>query len=167
MVSIYPKNGVTIENRGTIIFSGSCNIGNDSYLSIGNSGKVIFGDKFSATASFKLAAYIGISYGDKVSVGWNCMFIDSDFHRLTREDGRQVKGYGKINVGSNVWFGNNCIVMKNTIVPNFTTIAAGTMLSQRLDIPEKTVVGNKRPVEELQTGIYRDFDDDGIVYLEN
>lgn len=164
MVSIYPQNGVTIENRGTMVFNGRCCIGNDSYLSVGSGSTVAFGDRNIATASFKLASHCGITFGDKVSIGWNCMFIDTDFHRLTRDDGKPVKAYGKIKVGDNVWFGNNCMVMKNTTVPDCTTIAAGTMLSSKLNTPEKAVVGNKRKVDVLQTGVWRNFDDDKIKF---
>lgn len=164
MVSIYPRNGVTIENRGVMVFNGRCSIGNDSYISVGRHRKIVFGDRCTATASLKLASHCGITFGDKVSIGWNCMFIDTDFHRLTRVDGKKVKAYGEIKVGNNVWFGNNCTVMKNTVIPDFTTIAAGTMLVGRLDTPEKVVIGNKRTTEVLKSGIWRNFDDDGICF---
>ena len=163
-VSIYPKTGIMIENRGTMVFHGRCDIGNNSYISIGKYSTVEFGDKFSATASFRLASYVGITFNKDVSVGWNCMFIDSDFHRLTRDDGKPVKPLGTIHIGRNVWFGNNCIIMKRTKIPNFTTIAAGTIVSKVVNVPEKTVVGNPRTVEVLRTGIWRDFTDDQIVY---
>jgi len=164
MVSIYPRNGVTIENRGVMVFNGRCSIGNDSYISVGRHRKIVFGDRCTATASLKLASHCGITFGDKVSIGWNCMFIDTDFHRLTRVDGKKVKAYGEIKVGNNVWFGNNCTVMKNTMIPDFTTIAAGSMLVGRLDTPEKVVIGNKRTIEVLKSGIWRNFDDDGICF---
>lgn len=164
MVSIYPRNGIMIENRGSIVFQGRCSIGNDSYISVGNHSQIVFGGDFTATASFRIASYDGITFGNKVSIGWNCMFIDSDFHRLTRCDGKNVKAYGKIQVGNNVWFGNNCIVMKNTIIPDYITVAAGTMLTQPMAVPERSVVGNSRNVETLQTGIWRNFDDDNIYY---
>lgn len=102
MVSIYPRNGVTIENRGVMVFNGRCSIGNDSYISVGRHRKIVFGDRCTATASLKLASHCGITFGDKVSIGWNCMFIDTDFHRLTRVDGKKVKAYGEIKVGNNV-----------------------------------------------------------------
>lgn len=54
--------------------------------------------------------------------------------------------------------------MKNTVIPDFTTIAAGTMLVGRLDTPEKVVIGNKRTTEVLKSGIWRNFDDDGICF---
>ena len=95
MVSIYPRNGVTIENRGVMVFNGRCSIGNDSYISVGRHRKIVFGDRCTATASLKLASHCGITFGDKVSIGWNCMFIDTDFHRLTRVDGKKVKAYGE------------------------------------------------------------------------
>lgn len=164
-VSIYPQNGIMIENRGTIVFNGCCSIGNDSYISVARRSTVSFGNEFEATGSFKLASYDGVVFGDRVSVGWNSLFIDTDFHRLTRDDGKPVKAYGKIQVGNNVWFGNNCMVLKNTIVPDFTTVAAGTMISKPLDILEKSVVGNKKPVVVLRQGIWRNFDEDSIKYF--
>lgn len=164
MVSIYPKHGIMIENKGKIIFHGHCSIGNDSYLSVARRSVVSFGNKFTATASFKLASFEGITFGKSVSVGWNTLFIDTDFHRLTREDGKPVKAYGKIKIGNNVWFGNNCIVLKNALVPEYVTVAAGTMISQPLDIPKKTIIGSSNEVKILKKGIWRNFEDDKINY---
>lgn len=164
MASIYPKHGIMIENKGKIIFHGRCSIGNDSYLSVAHRSIVSFGNQFIATASFKLASFDEITFGDRVSVGWENLFIDTDFHRLTREDGKTMKAYGKIKVGNNVWFGNNCMILKNTKIPDYTTIAAGTMLSETLDIPAKTVVGNKKTVTVLRTGVWRNYEDDVISY---
>ena len=56
-MSIYPSRGIMIENRGTIIFKGRCSIGNDSYVSVGKSGTIVFGDGFSASTSLKIACY--------------------------------------------------------------------------------------------------------------
>ena len=165
-VSIYPQNGIMIENKGTIYFHGRCYVGNNSYISVGSSGYASFGEDFGATASFRLASYDRIEFGNQVSVGWDCLFMDSDFHRLTREDGKPVKAYGKIQIGNNVWFGNNCVVLKNTVVPNFTTVAAGTMLAGRCSVPEKTVIGNHREMIILKHGAWRNYDDDKIIYEE-
>lgn len=165
-VSIYPQNGIMIENKGTISFQGRCYIGNNSYISVGSSGYVSFGEDFAATAAFRLASYDRIEFGNQVSVGWDCLFMDTDFHRLTREDGKRIKAYGNILIGNNVWFGNNCIVLKNTVVPNFTTMAAGTMLNSRCVVPEKTVIGNHLEVFALKQGVWRNFDDDNIIYGE-
>lgn len=162
LVSIYPQTGIMIENNGTIIFKGNCCIGNDSYISVGCNSTVTFGDKFTATASFKLASHSHITFDDMVSVGWNCLFIDSDFHRLTREDRYEVNPLGKIKIGKNVWFGNNCIILKKTLIPDFTTIAACTLVNQNVVVPEKTIIGNPRSISVLQTGVWRDFNNDKI-----
>lgn len=164
MVSIYSKNGIMIENKGKIIFHGRCSIGNNSYISLGRRSTVSFGNQFTATASFRLASFAGITFGDRVSVGWDSLFIDTDFHRLTRVDGMPVKAYGKIKVGNNVWFGNNCMILKNTRIPDFTTVAAGTQISEFLDVPEKSIVGTKKFVTVLREGCWRKFEDDRINY---
>ena len=37
-VHIFLDRGISIDNRGTIIFNGYCNIGNNSYLQTGEGG---------------------------------------------------------------------------------------------------------------------------------
>ena len=86
-MSIYPNRGIMIENNGTLIFKGRCFIGNDSYISVGKSGTLIFGDGYCATTSLKLACYDTIEFGTNVSCGWDCVFMDTDFHRMKYLDG--------------------------------------------------------------------------------
>lgn len=162
-VCLYPSTGIMIDNNGTIVFNGSCCIGNDSYLSIGSKGYLEFGRNFSATSSLKIACYHNISFGKKVSVGWDCLFIDTDFHCMKDLFGTKNKGYGPIVIGNNNWFGNNCIVLKNTSTSDFITIAAGTQLNSNCSkIPSKSIIANDKTVKVIKTNIFRDLADDLI-----
>lgn len=164
-VCLYPSSGITFDNNGTIVFNGNCCIGNNSFLSVGSHGVLSFGNGFSATTSLKIASYSKIKFGDSVSVGWNCMFIDTDFHSMIKGNGTKSKGFGDIVIGSNNWFGNNCMILKNVMTPNFTTIAAGTQLSQSCKhVPPYSIIGNDKSVRIIKTGWYRDFNNDDIVY---
>lgn len=40
MVSIYPNNGITIENKGLVEFYGRCSIGNNSFISVNKNGRL-------------------------------------------------------------------------------------------------------------------------------
>ena len=58
-VSLYPNTGIVFENYGgTVVFKGQCCIGNNSYLSIGPKAIVEFGNRFSATTTFRLTSYM-------------------------------------------------------------------------------------------------------------
>lgn len=163
-VGIYPNNGIRISNKGKIIFKGSALIGNDSYLHVDKGGDVEFGDNFRATTTLRLASYNKITFGDNVRFGWDCIVMDTDFHKLTRKDGTTTKGYGPIQIGSNNWFGNGCRIMKNTSTPDYCTIAAGTWLSKSVEVPEYSVIGNKKEIGIIASGVYLDPNDCDINY---
>lgn len=99
-VSIYPSRGIMFQNSGTIVFKGRFSIGNDSYISVGKSGTLMFGDSYTATTSLKIAYYDMIEFGKDVSCGWECTFMDTDFHRMKYLDGiERPKPYGPIRIG--------------------------------------------------------------------
>ena len=96
--------------------------------------------------------------------GWMLTFMDTDFHRLTRSDGKRVKGYGPISIGCNTWIANGCRIMKNTMVPDNTVIAAYTVLTGKIDAIEKTVIGNEHQCKVLARERWLDIDDMEILY---
>lgn len=166
-VSIYPNRGIMIENNGTIIFKGQASIGNDFYISVGKSGTLIFGDGYCATTSLKIACYDAIEFGTNVSCGWECVFMDTDFHRMKFIDGRESpKAYGPIRIGDGCWLGFRSIVQKNTLLPNRTTVASNSLVNKRYDIPEASIIAGQ-PAKLVKTGIYRDMKDNKIIYIKN
>lgn len=163
-VSLYPNSGIVLEINGHVEFNGSCVIGNASAVSVGKSGHLVLGDGFVSTAAVKIACYDAVTFGRDVLVGWDCLFMDTDFHRLTCDDGRVSLGYGKVTVGDGVWFGAECRVMKNTSVPDYAVVAAGTVLSGKADVPPRSVIGNVPPVRVIREGCWRNPDDDRVIY---
>lgn len=175
MVSIYPNSGIIYENKGgKIIFKGACNIGNNSAISVGarqEGNKEIhklpileFGDNFVATSSCRIVCYNKIIFNDDVLVGWNCLFMDTDFHKLTKLAGGYSKGYGEIVIGKNNWFGAKCTVLKNTHTPDFTTISATSLLNKSYLFPEYSVIGENAVIEVKANNLYRNINDDIIDY---
>lgn len=104
-VSLYPNNGLVFENNGgSITFHGKCFIGNDSKISVGETGNINFGDCFSSTASLKIISYIGITLGNNVSCGWECLIVDTDFHQMKYvECSDMPPSFGRIRIGNNCW----------------------------------------------------------------
>ena len=164
LVSIYPNTGIMIENRGHMIFHGTCQIGNNSAISLGKKRELTFGNRFGATTAFKLVCYDGIRFADNVLFGWDCLVMDTDFHALTKCTGEKSKGHAPIAIGANNWFGNGCRVMKRTRTCEKITVQAGTTLSGPVDAEPCTVVGFDHKIVEKAHGVWRNPDDDSIVY---
>lgn len=137
-VSIYPNTGIVFENHGgKITFNGNCSIGNNSFISIGKTGNVVFGKNFCSTSSLKLASYSNIVFKDNVLCGWNCMFIDTDFHKLTLVDNTN-------NPKGTILAGPFSMISKNYVgkIPENCLLAG---------CPAKVVVENIRRVKNIDT----------------
>jgi len=159
-VSLYPNSGIIYENHGGIVeFNGVCNIGNASAISIGNKGCLIFGRHFDATTSFRVACYHNIQFGDYVLVGWDCTFLDTDFHKLQQMTRR---GFGSIVVGDNVWLTQRCIVLKNTVVSNGCVIAPGSSTNRHYEEPNCLLAGS--PAKIVLRGVCRNPQNDELNY---
>lgn len=165
-VSIYSNSGVAWECDGEVVFEGKCYIGNASAISVSFTGSVYFGKRFYASTSFKLVSYCGVRFGRDVHIGWDCIVMDTDFHKMVFcKDGKSNKGYGKVEIGRGNWLGMKCCVLKNTRTPDYCTVSASSVLnSSYLDLPSHSVIGQDRNVVLKKEGCYRDFHNDEIEY---
>lgn len=166
-VSVYPNRGITWENRGSVIFSGSCYIGNNSYIAIGGTGNLSFGDCFCATADFRVVCYKRISFGANTLVGWSNLFCDTDFHATKSTLPENVggnPGYAPITIGENNWFAMKCTTLKGANTPPLCIVGAGSLLLKDYSEcpPSCLIAGN--PAKFIKGGIYHDRDDDKIKY---
>jgi len=163
-VGIYPNSGIALEIGGRLTFRGRCTIGNDSYLSIADTGSVTLGDNFMATAALKLVCCCRMTFGRDVLCGWECMFLDTDYHKTKHTDGSAgVRPFGPIEIGDECWFALRSTVLKNTVLPPCTIVASHSMTSGPYDIPGASMIAGS-PARLVRTGVYRDKDDDTIDY---
>lgn len=163
-VSLYPNAGMAWElhGKGEIVIHGKCKIGNASAISVGKKGKIIFGNNFIASTSLKITSYCSIEFKEDVHIGWENIFMDTDFHKLTKVSGGYSKGYNPIVIGSNNWFGLRCTVLKGTQTPDFCVISGNSVLSRKFDeVPTHSLISGN-PAQLKRTGIYRNMEDDTI-----
>ena len=88
--------------------------------------------------------------------------MDTDLHKLTKTTGGYTNGFAPIRIGCNNWFGNGSLIMKRTETPDFCIISARTILSGKVDMPEYSVIGQKRDIKLMSLGVWRNIDDDII-----
>ena len=165
-VSIYPNNGIRFQNAGgLIIFQGPCFFGNDTAIAVGKRGKLIVGENIRSSAGLKIACQHSITIGNNVRVGWEVMMVDSDFHKVTYTDGRpSPKGYKPIRIGDYCWLGFRSTIMKGTTIKDHCIVSANSLCNKEYSESYALLAG--QPAEIRKTGIYRDLDNDDIVYPE-
>lgn len=167
-VSLFPDSGFVFENHGgTVVFNGHCSIGSNSAVSIGKTGLLVLGNGFGATTTLRLACYSSIKIGDNVSFGWDCILMDTDFHKMKKLESGYTRGFGPIEIGKCCWIGTRCLILKNTHLPAYTTLSAGTRISMPVEGNGYFIVGQKNKVEILREGLYRNHaQGDDVIHYE-
>ncbi len=95
------------------------------------SGKIIIG-KNTGISGATIYARKSISIGDNTLIGANTKIFDNDFHpadpveRLA-DDGTQIAAKAVV-IGTNVFIGCNCIILKGTEIGDNSVVGAGSVV---------------------------------------
>ena len=161
-VNIYPDNGISWLNEGTIVFKGKAAIGSDSYLVVRRTGSVTFGDDFLNTAAMRLISCIGIEFGTSTRFGWSGLIMDTNFHPLyDMEKERFKKAYGKIKIGDFNWFGTQCMIMHSVETPERCIFGARSVVTRGGQFESYCVHGGS-PLHVLSRNTIRIYGQDQI-----
>ncbi len=156
---MYPNNGIHItQAKGArLIFKGSCQIGNNSFIVQGKNSTIIFGDGFLATTSLKLVSLKSVEFGDRTIFGWDCVVMDTNFHPLYDMDKKSFrKGYGPIKIGADNWFAAYCKVMHSVETPHRCIFALGSIVSKANKFQSYCVHGGA-PLSILSKNVMLDY----------
>lgn len=131
------------QNDGLIYFGKNVNLGQGTVIS--NSGELIIGNNFNISANSKIVCRKSIVIGDDSLISWNCLIMDSDWHRVYEvSDGETFNLDRPIVVGKHVWIGCNSLVLKGAEIPDNSIVAAGSIVSSRLGKTNSIYIGNNQ-----------------------
>jgi maltose O-acetyltransferase len=105
------------------------------------SHKIAVGRRVAINVGTYIDAGGGLSIGDHVMIGPNCVISTRD-HGMDPTAGPmcfQPVQYGAITIGDDVWFGANCFVRRGITIGNGAVIAAGTIVLS--DVPPGCIFG--------------------------
>lgn len=138
------KNDITYLNvRGKLIFQDEYYIEKGCRFDIGNGATAKFGEGYvNAMTNFTIRH--GITIGNGSIISWGCDFMDEDFHQLNYP-GKKEKSF-PIEIGDNVWIGNNVTVLKGSRIPDGCVIASSSVVCSTFDKPNCLIAGNPAKV---------------------
>lgn len=119
------------DSDGKVTFCGTAYFGTGSKISICG-GELTFGKNFCITANSKIICKEKIYFGDNCLISWDCLFMDTDFHKILSYNGVVTNKNKPIKVGNHVWFGCQCMVLKGSDIANNSIIAAGSIVKNHL-----------------------------------
>jgi len=134
-VSLFDKkrDKSILEIFGQMVFKGSALLGHGTKISISKDGKIIFGNNFEITAQSSLVAYKQIEFGEDCLISWDVLFMDTDLHGILNRDGKVVNEPREIRIGDHVWIGCRSTILKGTLIPSGSIVAAGSTISKILE----------------------------------
>lgn len=161
----YPNSGIRWYNQGTIVFKGNVAIGANSAITLLRKDSYVeFGANFGNVTSLRLNCDYRIIFKENVRIGWDVSIMDSSMHRLKNIDGEFIsKGYDEIYIGANTWIGSQCIVLQGARLPDYTVVAAHSLVNSHVNtIPSYSLIGGS-PAKFIKNGVWRDINDDKII----
>ena len=81
--------------------------------------------------------HIALDEGTRVIIGEDCMFANdiqirsSDSHSIVDLKGNRLNTAKDIKIGKHCWLGMRCMLMKGTIIPDCTVVAAGSICTKQ------------------------------------
>jgi acetyltransferase-like isoleucine patch superfamily enzyme len=122
-------------------------------------GVIIGEDCLINTMSFSTEPYL-IEIGNHVAIANGTEFITHDGAIWNfREELGPLDIFGKITIGNNVFFGNNCTILPNTIIGDNCIIGAGSVVRGKFQ-ENSVIIGNPAKVV-LKTSVQR------FLYIQN
>jgi serine acetyltransferase len=133
-VGIFDKNrSKTIwQVTGTVVFAGTANIGHGSKINVGDAAELIIGENVVMTAETSIVTEKQVTIGNNCIFSWDVLIMDTDYHRILDQQGKVINSPSPILIGDNVWVGCRCLILKKSVIPVNSVIAAGSTVNKAL-----------------------------------
>ncbi len=102
--------------------------------------EINFGTNVHINNGFSAISEKKITIGDDVLIGYNCQITDSNFHDLSKTNRKNTDPIPQeVQIGNNVFIGNNVTILKGVCIGNNCIIAGGAVVTK--SFPENVVIG--------------------------
>ncbi len=143
------------EVSGTIHICGNVRLGPGSRVSVGPSGVLILGDNIVNSAKMTVICNNRITIGANVTISWDTLVMDTDFHHILDLETNTVRPKEKpIEIGDNVWLGARCMILKGSVIPRNCVVGAMTLVNRSFNESNCLLAGNPAEIKKYNITIY-------------
>lgn len=150
-VSDFKRSRAIWNVEGDLIFNGRAYIMHGTKINVSKGAQVIMGDEFITSTECVIVAEKKITFGNNVGLSWETLVMDTDFHHIYNEDGVKFNHPKEVVFGDNIWVGCRCTILKGSVIPSGSVIAATSMIAKKLTGDNSVFGGN--PVGVLKSNI--------------
>jgi acetyltransferase-like isoleucine patch superfamily enzyme len=121
-----------IINIGTMEFDGNCTIlGGTTIHVLGEKSNIHFGKEVMIGENSKMLIGPKVEIGDYTRIAFGCLIMSADFHYIINTTtGLVSRSLAPIKIGKYNWIGNNSVIKKGTITPDYCIVSNGSMLTK-------------------------------------
>lgn len=143
-------------NLSKVIFHGDTIIRGGTTFE--NGGLVEIGKNVLLSESSRIMCEQHITFEDNVSVGFETIVMDTDYHYILNVREMSVKNNKTaIHIGAGSWIAGYCKVMKGTILPPCSIVASSSMINTDYSSEPQYTVFAGTPAKPMTTGYRRIF----------
>ncbi|MCM2267376.1 MAG: acyltransferase [Elusimicrobiales bacterium] len=124
---------------GRVEFEGPASIGHGTRLSV--SGVLRMGADLRITAESAIVASNSVSIGAGSLFSWDVLVIDTDFHGLYG-GGELLNPSAPVRIGAGVWIGCRALVLKGSVLPDGTVVAAASTVTREFTAANTLIGGS-------------------------
>lgn len=145
------KTIIDLRSGSSLIFRGKASIGGGARLY--TKGVLSIGDDFYLSLNSTIIAHDYVSIGNNVTVGWDSLIMDTDFHKVYNLENMQPYTMtSPITIHDHCWICNSCQILKGSNIPEDSIIASMSLVNKTLSTPPHSLLAGI-PVQLKKTGI--------------
>ena len=146
LCQVSPRAELTVDRGARLSIGSGFKMRPGAVLRVRRGAVCRIGKNVSFNINNMLACQEAVTLGDDVILSPNVQIYDHD-HDYRAEGGVAAMKYktSPVVIGSNVWIGANCVILRGTHIGDNCVIGAGCVL--RGDIPANSVVTQERKTE--------------------
>lgn len=128
------KTIIDLRSGSSLIFRGKASIGGGARLY--TKGVLSIGDDFYLSLNSTIIAHDYVSIGNNVTVGWDSLIMDTDFHKVYNLKNMQPYAMtSPITIHDHCWICNSCQILKGANIPEDSIIASMSLVNKALSTP--------------------------------
>lgn len=117
--------------RGQIIFNGSINFLQGSYVLVSKNASLEFGcGSIFCGSNFKVMCFDNIKIGNNVWITWDVQIMDTSFHYISVAGEIPRKLTNSVKIGDFVWIGNRTTISRGALIPDWTIVASNSLVNK-------------------------------------
>jgi acetyltransferase-like isoleucine patch superfamily enzyme len=139
------------EVNGDVEFKGRAFIMHGCKINVSKNAQLIIGDDFHMSTECAIVVEKRIEIGNESGISWESLVMDTDFHHIADENGVVFNHPKEIVIGDKVWVGCRCTILKGSVIPSGSIVAANSLVTKKL-VGDNCIFGGN-PMKVLKENI--------------